>query len=361
MQTESSSKIAWFGTGILLLLLLSIVVILIVARKTHNEGTHIHFKTDALKVKGPTKQDSLDLLWADTSPMNPANLVQGGARTTTNRKAFFTGRGYTTERGIVFTCKTPEDAPKILRTIEQLKRHQSALPIECWYVDSTKSTVSILPDYVQCVLLEATVPYLLTRPETYHIVGMFMSSFDHVLHIAPGIDVLSSPDSLFDRPQYVKHGSMFWKDVQPLDKTAKCFKSVRSNAYFQQTQQVMVVDRQKHWSRLWTILRIMDNNLASLFPKTGKDIVHLTWSATKQHAHFVEHRPVLLSDRDMRGVGLGFKDEKGQLLFIQNRDETPGQRTYISTFREPRSGKFKDWTYMGSVQTENKEAWLANL
>lgn len=196
--------------------------------------------------------------------------------------------------------------------------HKSALPIEIWHLGAQE-----MPGYLATVFMQLGCRIVDAHgsnrgPDSSIHDGWQLKSyainnsrFEHVLLLDADQVPLSDPAELFDCPQYLETGAVFWPDIIDLSAENPVWsmlglepEQVRSWESGQ-----MCINRKKHWKAICIALAM--NQRAEVFYRLiygDKDTFLFAWRLSGSECSLVPHLPFqserFLCQRDFAGAPL---------------------------------------------------------
>jgi ADP-heptose:LPS heptosyltransferase len=256
-----------------------------------------------------------------TNPFEDLPLTLGNARMECERfiraipepQRDFHGRGIVICAGGVryFTC--------VWVCIHRLRRAGCSLPIEVWYLGASEMTPQMIELLTELGVTCMDASEMRKRYPCRQLNGwelkayaVVYSSFAEVLFLDADNVAVKDPEFLFDSPEYVNHGAVFWPDYGHFENTAKAWTLLGmeqpSHPEFESGQ--MLIDKTRCWRPLRLALWL--NEHSDLFYRLlhgDKETFHLAWRKLGQPFHFIT-TPI-----QTLGWTMCQHDPKGERLF----------------------------------------------
>lgn len=235
--------------------------------------------------------------------------------------ASFNGKGIVTCAGGLsyFTCAWVN--------ISLLRKKGCDLPVELWYQDGelNQETIQELAKLdVSCKNVHDYTDRKITHGYQLKPLAILYSSFKEVLYLDADNNCLANPAYLFEDPEYLDTGAVFWPDYWKTSKSNPIWKIVDNKDYEipEQESGQLLINKAQCWRELNLCLYL---NLHPFYYKIlwgDKDTFRFAWLALK--------RPFIMIERGVGAVGFqdqeyGFRsiammqhDFKGKPLFIHS-------------------------------------------
>ncbi|CAN5152760.1 hypothetical protein BH10PSE9_BH10PSE9_18730 [soil metagenome] len=187
-------------------------------------------------------------------------------------------------RGIVTTVYDREFASAWV-LLSELARLGVALPIEAFHRpgELSERNAALIASFGPQVSLRR----LNDRAERFAIKpwAIWRSSFREVLWIDTDNFPLRDPGFLFDDPEFLQKGSLFWRDVTGADRSGmwhpqsdvwKVF-NIPANDSEEFEAGQLLVDKEKRWAELGLVLSFVQNSIYQSLVHGDKDLFRLAW------------------------------------------------------------------------------------
>lgn len=249
--------------------------------------------------------------------------------------------------------------PSAYATIRMLRVQGCDLPVELWY---RPDEMSMDNPIVHKLLADYNVrmrPIFDKRARGFHVkpYAVYYSNFDNVLLLDADNLPAKDPTYLFEEPEFLKTGAIFWPDYwQPpnslfqLTNTSLLWQlsGVSYVDMFEQESGQVLIDRRKSKKALDKLMyysthepRMMEN-LHLIWG--DKDLFRLAWLNASQPFHFITYPPAVggLDLREDKGVFCGLAmiqhDVQGNLVFFHRNsiklDGLPDQPRILTHIQE---------------------------
>jgi len=166
--------------------------------------------------------------------------------------------GHTKPRGVVICGGGQKLFTNAWVNVQQLRARGCNLPVELWHLPNEISPFMadlIAPLGVVCVdahRLQEEKPARVLNGWELKAYAIKYSKFREVLLLDADNTVVKNPEFLFETPEFLETGAIFWPDYQRLDADRLAWKMVnvpyRDEPEFESGQ--IVVDRQRAWRPL---------------------------------------------------------------------------------------------------------------
>lgn len=292
-------------------------------------------KADLLQLDQQDKPHQLQHIWAQT--LSPPRIL---ANATAAAAAWARLGVADLSRGIVITAGGPQLTRQAQQLILELRTFGCHWPIQLWYrrheIDTATLQTLETQHHVLGQCFEVEAPALPCENRfSLKILAMYLCPFDTCLYLDADNHVRSDPSFLADLPVVQDTGALFWPDVAPLNTDAPCFQSFtaeqRARLPTQQQNSAQLVLRltPAHRTNLWSIYRILENQLEALFPAPynygDKDMFYATWIAQHHPFGWVDGPCLEVLDANHQIVALAHADPRdpATLLFVQDTVPEP--------------------------------------
>lgn len=202
-------------------------------------------------------------------------------------------------RGIVMCAGGPTYFTCAWVAIRTLRKNGCTLPIEVWYMgpdemdDNMKELLTPFNvHFMDAVKLRATHPTRILSGWEMNPYAIIHSRFEEVIFLDADNHVLIDPAVVFDWPQYLKHGAIFWPDFNKMSPRREIYKAVgiprRLEQEFESGQ--IVIHKKRCWRAL--NLALWYNEYSDFFYDLiwgDKDTYRLAWHKLEQSFAFVPH------------------------------------------------------------------------
>ena len=157
------------------------------------------------------------------------------------------------------------------------------------------------------------------------------SRFDAILLLDTDNFVLRDPSYLFDSPEFIEHGAMFWPDFwQPNNTIFNVWNTslvweLTGNSFvnmFEQESGQVLINRTRHAAALDVLMfyAIPNNIMWRYSPVYGdKDLFRLAWMRTNHSFHMIQHPPGWAGQVKLTrfcGMTMVQHDPQGEPLFM---------------------------------------------
>ncbi|RKO89811.1 mannosyltransferase putative-domain-containing protein [Blyttiomyces helicus] len=211
-------------------------------------------------------------------------------------------------RGIVIFIGTPAHLHFLNTSVAMIRRYGCRLPIEVWSFRREFENQSDRDAVVAMGSEDAPVFYRFAEDEGnylpmergegdgYHIkvAGIVNAGFRHVLALDVDSIPLSNPEFLFDSPQYVENGAIFWPDYWKTHDENPVWRWMGTPCVdeWEQESGMLVIDKKRSWKALnllWYISRDDSIRTWHRFLLGDKDLFRFSFRATATPVHWVQH------------------------------------------------------------------------
>jgi len=242
-------------------------------------------------------------------------------------------------RGIIFTA-SGATWPYAFTSIRLLREvHRCKLPVQVWHLDNEltakhmseiRSIGGVTAMNMQTELkrqrkgfrgVHVGPAYGASR--NYHIktLAILLSRFEEVIYLDSDNMPLKNPELLFDSPEYIKTGALFWPDFWkfPEDNPMWRITGLECEDEPEQEAGQLVVNKRTAFSALFLSMHFQLNHKFYFKVILGdKDTFRFAWKLTST-PYFMIRRPVALGGRIRQGRFCGHTmlqfDTKGELVF----------------------------------------------
>lgn len=295
-----------------------------------------------------SKPDQLAQLWAEPRVLGAPGL-QPSQRDEWARLGF---RDLT--QGLVLAAGGPVLTGQARQLARELRRAGCRLPIQLWYrrgeLDSLTIQTLEAESQVLCACLEVEAPrWPCTVRFAIKILALYLCPFDTALYLDADMHVCADPTPLL--AWGAEHGAVFWPDLHPLQTDAPCYQQftpaqkAQLPPWQQNSAQLLLRLDSLNRTRLWTIYRLLEHQLSTLFPAPfnygDKDMFCATWVAQARSTGewlWVTGRvqEVLNATGDVV-VALAHADplDPSRVLFVQDLQPPPLTAADYATLRHP--------------------------
>lgn len=210
------------------------------------------------------------------------------------------------------------------------------LPVEIWYIGEKE----IVPPLMEKLEEMGAVCKDITAHFSYPIKGFEVkvhaiaaSSFEEVMLLDADNVVLQNPEFLFDSPQYIENGALFWPDIQTIEQNNLLWSVLDLPPQKLRAQESgqLVINKKRGWRPLQLCLHM--NKESHFYYKHiygDKDTFQLSWKTMGAPFHMMEHLPgVLKITRSVKSWSYGQmqRDFDGNALFCHTTTFNWAQRT----------------------------------
>lgn len=187
-------------------------------------------------------------------------------------------------RGIVTSIYGAEFASGWV-LLNELDRLECPLPVQVFYRpgELTESELDLLRginDKIEVICVDSPGGY------AFKVMSIFRSTFQEVLWIDSDNVPIRDPSFLFDDPQYVEKGSLFWRDVSGADRARfwhpgsivwNVFEVPSNDAEEFETGQLLI-DKDRCWEEIcMTAFFNVNSNVYYKFVHGDKDTFRMAW------------------------------------------------------------------------------------
>jgi len=336
--------VAW-ALAIVVVCILVVAVLVVVFSTPSPNASLIHWdrlerqrseKAELLQLDQQDKPHQLQRIW--TQALAPPPVA---AHTTAAMTAALTRLGFSDlSRGIVVTAGGPELTRQARQLFLELRATGCLWPIQLWYrrheIDSATLHALETDCRVTAHCFEVEAPTLPCENRfSLKILALYLCPFATCLYLDADNHVRTDPSFLADLPAVQATGALFWPDLSPLNHQAPCFQSftaaqlARLPAQQQNSAQLVLKLTPEHRTNLWSIYRLLENQLEALFPAPynygDKDMFHATWVAHNHPFSWVEGRSLEILDANHQVVALAHADPRDPdtILFVQDTVPQP--------------------------------------
>ncbi|GAB7349487.1 hypothetical protein MBLNU459_g0198t1 [Dothideomycetes sp. NU459] len=216
---------------------------------------------------------------------------------------------YNAGRGIVLSAGT-EQVPFLLASIPSLRKLGCTLPIEVMYLGDEDISEELREDLEMLPGVITRDVKQMVRDAGWELAGwavkpfaILLSSFQEVIFIDADAVFFTNPQLLFEDPQYVETGALFFKDrslfpeskrkwlkqilPKPISKSARATRLWTGESGHMQESGVLVVDKWRHFVELLLVTRMNgpdrdgdeDNDLVGIYDMVygDKETFWLSW------------------------------------------------------------------------------------
>mmetsp|Transcript_17106 Transcript_17106/g.47745 ORF Transcript_17106/g.47745 Transcript_17106/m.47745 type:complete len:698 (-) Transcript_17106:291-2384(-) len=244
-------------------------------------------------------------------------------------------------QGIVF-CVAEGLMVSAYASIRLLREQGCELPVEIWYLpDELNATNPIAQELKELYSVEMR-SIDMDRTKLCHgggkekcfnvkIHAVYHSRFDSILLLDTDNFVLRDPSYLFDTPEFIEHGAVFWPDFwQPNNTIFNVWNSslvweltgVEFVDMFEQESGQVLINRTRHAAALDVLMfyAIPNNIMWRYSPVYGdKDLFRLAWMRSESSFHMIHHPPGWAGQLKLTrfcGMTMVQHDPAGQPLFL---------------------------------------------
>ena len=222
--------------------------------------------------------------------------------------------------------------------LHMLRDSGCQLPVEIWYI----GTKEIVPAIMDQLTKMGAVCKDITEHFSHSINGyevkihsIIASSFEEVMLLDADNVVFQNPEFLFDSPEYIKTGALFWPDIQGLKKNNLLWTVLDlppQNVHGQESGQ-LVINKKKCWAPLYLCLHMNKKSQFYYQHVWGdKDTFQLSWKALGYPFHMMKHIPGILKNNFLsktHAVMAKFKEISRGLPYFATRPPIIGHKDRI--------------------------------
>ncbi|CCI40942.1 unnamed protein product [Albugo candida] len=248
--------------------------------------------------------------------------------------------------------------PSLYASVRMLRLHGCELPIEMWYRPDEMSIDNPIIHQLLTIYNVRMRPIFDRRAKGFHVkpYALYYSNFDNVLLLDGDNIPTKDPTYLFQEPEFVRTGALFWPDYwQPsnslfeLTRTSLLWEitGVQYREGFEQESGQLLINRKKSRAALEKLMfysthepRVLEN-LSLLWG--DKDLFRLAWLNTSQPSYTIPYPPAVggLLMEDMKlycGLAMIQHDVQGNYIFFHRNtiklDGSSSQTRLITHIQE---------------------------
>lgn len=250
--------------------------------------------------------------------------------------------------------------PKLLvsvhATIRMLRSHNCTLPIELWFLEKEMDLHTIKSNPILALLTKSYGPVTFHGIKEAQITGfnskvyaIAYTNLDNVLFLDADNVPVKDPTYLFESPEFIEKGAIFWPDFwHPINTIFNIHErsllwELAGTPFVDMMEQEsgqLLINRAKSSAAL-QILQLYAFHAPSLFTRFrlawgDKDQFRLAWLKTNTSFYFIPHAPGAAGRTNVHGVFCGMTmvqfDPKGDVLFLhRNAKKLTGDKTTAAT------------------------------